>query len=99
PGGGASYTIQPGDTLIGIAARYGVDWTMIAEENQLREETLLQIGQVIRIPGVAGASAQNSSPPAQSVCLGSRSSMASPGKSLAPPMAWVSSTYCRSASS
>lgn len=67
PGGGASYTIQPGDTLIGIAARYGVDWTMIAEENQLREETLLQIGQVIRIPGVAGASAQNSSPPAQSV--------------------------------
>lgn len=67
PGGGVSYTIQPGDTLIGIAARYGVDWTMIAEENRLREETLLQIGQVIRIPGGAGASAQNSSPPVQSV--------------------------------
>jgi uncharacterized protein YkwD len=61
PGGGASYTIQSGDTLIGIAARYGVDWTSIAEENRLREETLLQIGQVIRIPGVATGGNQNSS--------------------------------------
>lgn len=61
PGGGASYTIQAGDTLIGIAARYGVDWTSIAEENRLREETLLQIGQVIRIPGVASSGNQNGS--------------------------------------
>lgn len=67
PGGGVSYTIQAGDTLIGIAARYGVDWTTIAEENRLREETLLQIGQVIRIPGVAGAGNQNGSPSAQTV--------------------------------
>jgi LysM repeat protein len=51
-GVGLNYTIQPGDTLIAVAARYGVDWTMIATENRLREETLLQIGQTIRIPGV-----------------------------------------------
>lgn len=50
--GTIDYTIQPGDTLIAIAARYGIDWTSIATENRLREDTLLQIGQVLRLPGV-----------------------------------------------
>ncbi len=56
-GGGLNYTIQSGDTLIAIAARYGIDWTLIAQENQLREESLLQIGQVIRLPGVQNVAA------------------------------------------
>lgn len=51
---GGAYTIQAGDTLIAIAVRYGLDWTMIAASNQLNESTILQIGQVIRIPGAEG---------------------------------------------
>lgn len=52
PGGGTNYTIQPGDTLIGIAARYGLDWTQIAQANEMHEEALLQIGQTLWLPGV-----------------------------------------------
>jgi len=52
PVDGLDYTISPGDTLIGVAARYGIDWTIIAQSNRLGENDLLQIGQVIRLPGV-----------------------------------------------
>ncbi|CAN5527823.1 hypothetical protein BH10CHL1_BH10CHL1_15800 [soil metagenome] len=52
PTGGIDYTIQPGDTLLAIAYRYGLDWVVIAESNKLTEDTLLQIGQTIHLPGV-----------------------------------------------
>ena len=52
PVAGASYTIQEGDTLFGISLRYDVSWTDIAAANGLTEDSLLQIGQVIKIPGV-----------------------------------------------
>jgi LysM repeat protein len=49
---GADYTIQAGDTLFGIAIRYGLDWNTVAAANGLGESSILQIGQVIRLPGV-----------------------------------------------
>ncbi|MFN8493483.1 MAG: LysM peptidoglycan-binding domain-containing protein [Caldilineaceae bacterium] len=52
PAEGLDYTIQSGDTLLAIAYRYGIDWTMIAEANKLHEDALLQIGQVLHLPGV-----------------------------------------------
>ncbi|MCB0060776.1 MAG: LysM peptidoglycan-binding domain-containing protein [Caldilineaceae bacterium] len=52
PAGGMQYQIQPGDTLLSIGLRYGVEWPMIAGASGLSEYSLLQIGQVIRIPGV-----------------------------------------------
>lgn len=52
PPGGTSYTIQPGDTLLSIALRYDVEWPVIAAANGLTEFSLLQIGQVIRLPGI-----------------------------------------------
>lgn len=52
PAGGMQYQIQSGDTLLSIGLRYGVEWPMIAGANGLSEYSLLQIGQVIRIPGV-----------------------------------------------
>ncbi|MCX6049883.1 MAG: LysM peptidoglycan-binding domain-containing protein, partial [Chloroflexi bacterium] len=52
PTGGIDYTIQPGDTLLAIAYRYGLDWVVIAESNKLSEDTLLQIGQTLHLPGV-----------------------------------------------
>lgn len=44
------YAIQGGDTLLGIAIRFGLDWQDIALANDMGENDLLQIGQVIRLP-------------------------------------------------
>ncbi len=52
PPDGMDYVIQPGDTLIGIGVRYGIDWPLIAAVNGLTADSILQIGQVIRLPGV-----------------------------------------------
>ena len=54
PAGGLDYAVQPGDTLLGIAIRYGLDWQDIAIANNLGEFDLLQIGQVIRVPSLGG---------------------------------------------
>lgn len=51
PPGGMDYAIRPGDTLLGVAVRYGLDWKRVAAINGLSENSLLQIGQVIRLPG------------------------------------------------
>jgi LysM repeat protein len=54
PTEGLDYEIIPGDTLLAIAYRYGLDWTVIARANDLHEDTLLQIGDHLRLPGVEG---------------------------------------------
>lgn len=50
--GGIEYTVSSGDTLIGIAEHYGIDWNDIATANRLGEYTILQIGMQLRLPGV-----------------------------------------------
>lgn len=62
PPEGIDYTVVAGDTLIGIGVRFGVDWPLIAAVNGLTEDSLLQIGQVIRVPG-----ANTPAPPAAQV--------------------------------
>lgn len=52
PAGGTDYAVQPGDTLLSIGLRYNTEWPVIATANGLSEFSLLQIGQVIRLPGV-----------------------------------------------
>jgi len=54
PPGGMEYTVAPGDTLWGIAVRYGLDWQDIAIANNLKENDLLRIGQVLRLPSPGG---------------------------------------------
>lgn len=54
PLGGMDYTISAGDTLLGIAIRYGLDWQDIAIANNMQENDLLQIGQVLRLPSIGG---------------------------------------------
>ena len=49
------YTIQEGDTLFGIALDNGLLWTTRAEANNLTEDSILQIGQTISLPGIATA--------------------------------------------
>jgi len=52
PAGGVDYTVRAGDTLLSIGLRFGIEWPVIATANGLSEYSLLQIGQVIRLPGV-----------------------------------------------
>ncbi|MBO9623381.1 MAG: LysM peptidoglycan-binding domain-containing protein [Sphingomonas sp.] len=46
-----SYTVKPGDTLSGIAARYGLDWHDLALDNGLANPNLIFAGQTIRLSG------------------------------------------------
>ena len=58
---GQTYTVRRGDTLSGIARRYGVSAWALAQANSLRNPSLIYVGQVLRIP-----SGGNPVPPAPS---------------------------------
>ena len=51
PPGGLDYTVQAGDTLLVIGLRHGLDWETIADANGLTGRSMLNIGQVLHIPG------------------------------------------------
>ncbi len=48
------YTVQPNDTLIGIAAEFGVKVETLAEANNLPPDAVLQVGQELIIPPPEG---------------------------------------------
>ncbi|MCS7260182.1 MAG: LysM peptidoglycan-binding domain-containing protein [Anaerolineae bacterium] len=60
--GGVTYVVQPGDTLIGIAARYGIPVTQLAAANGLRWNAWVYVGQRLIIPGATQAPALPSVP-------------------------------------
>jgi hypothetical protein len=45
-----TYTVKAGDTLIGIAARFGVNYQAITQLNAITDPSSLRIGQVLKIP-------------------------------------------------
>jgi D-alanyl-D-alanine carboxypeptidase len=47
----AVYVVQAGDTLAGIAARFGVSVESIVEVNGIADPTLIRVGQELVIPG------------------------------------------------
>jgi LysM repeat protein len=46
-----TYTVQSGDTLSGIAAQFGVRLESILKLNQITDPNVLEVGQVIVLPG------------------------------------------------
>jgi LysM repeat protein len=61
-----TYTVQRGDTLIGIASQHGVSVEQLMAANNIKDPSLIQIGQVLKIPGPdtsAAVPAQPSLPP------------------------------------
>ncbi|OGE86146.1 MAG: hypothetical protein A3J48_02285 [Candidatus Doudnabacteria bacterium RIFCSPHIGHO2_02_FULL_46_11] len=46
----ASYTVQPGDTLIEVSQKFQVYWMTIVSENELKSPYALRPGQILRIP-------------------------------------------------
>lgn len=55
---GATYTVKSGDTLSGIAARFGTTYQKIAADNGIANPNIIHPGQVLKING--GGSVQTS---------------------------------------
>lgn len=49
------HTVQPGETLGGIAAKYGVSYQQLARYNGISNPNLVRVGQRLRIPPSASA--------------------------------------------
>ena len=74
PAAGLDYVVQAGDTLSLIALRYGLDWEVVAQVNGITNTEVIEVGQVIRLPGVDEADAVNLLPaptPAAAAPVGS----------------------------
>ena len=54
------YRVQPGDTIDGIAARFGLTRSAVLQFNPLPNPDFILIGQELRLPGSAGASVGSS---------------------------------------
>lgn len=64
-GGTPSYAVQSGDTLSGIASMFGVSLESLISANGISNPDLIQVGQVLAIPGAAPVVDEPvSSPPA-----------------------------------
>lgn len=56
-GEGVSHVVQPGETLFGIAQKYGVDANAVAEANNIVNRNQLRVGQKLIIPGLTARQA------------------------------------------
>lgn len=56
----ATYTVKKGDTLGGIASKYGTTWQKLAADNNIRNANLIYPGQKITVPGSGGSSSKKS---------------------------------------
>lgn len=57
------YVVQPGDTLYGIALKYGVSVAALQEANGIADPALLQVGQELVIPAPSPEGAAPPRPP------------------------------------
>lgn len=76
------YAIQSGDTLLGIAIRFGLDWQDIALANDMGENDLLQIGRVIRLPMLNGGAQAESTGGTGGVVAGKKTHNVRTGETL-----------------
>lgn len=54
---GGKYTVVAGDTLSGIAQRYGTNYQTLAAMNGISNPNLIRVGQVLNVPGGAATPA------------------------------------------
>lgn len=52
----SSYTVKSGDTLSGIAAKFGTTYEALAQRNHIANPNTIYVGQVIRISGSSNSS-------------------------------------------
>ena len=65
PSGGTVHTVQKGETLSSIAAKYGTAYQKIAQYNGITNQNLIRVGQKIKIPAADQAATKT-------VAVGSR---------------------------
>ncbi len=58
---GGSYTVRSGDTVSAIAQRHGTTVSAIAAANNLRNASLIYVGQRLTLPGGSGSSSSSGS--------------------------------------
>jgi LysM repeat protein len=51
-----TYTVQPGDTLSGIAARFGTTVNTLVQLNGIKDPNLIYSGQILKLPGYSSNS-------------------------------------------
>jgi LysM repeat protein len=56
------YTVQPGDTLMSIASRFGVSQAALMSANNLANSNLIYVGQRLTIPGLPREAAREAAP-------------------------------------
>ncbi len=68
-GGSGTYTVQAGDTLSSIAARFGTNFEALAQINGIADPNIIEVGQVLRLSGAAsqGAASVAARRPAASI--------------------------------
>ncbi len=49
------YVVKPGDTLSEIAEQFGLDVATLMEVNEIEDDTAIQVGQKLQIPGSDGS--------------------------------------------
>lgn len=57
PVGSSTYVVQSGDTLSGIAAKFGTTYQYLAELNNISNPNLIWVGQVLKVTGSSNAPA------------------------------------------
>lgn len=70
PAGGLDYTVQPGDTLLAISKRFGVEVVVLMNANGISDARLLRAGQQLRIPGVSAGAPAPTPVPADAGAVG-----------------------------
>jgi lipoprotein NlpD len=84
------YRVQPGDTLVRIAANFNQDWRDLANWNQLSNPNHLEVGQVLRVsPPRSGQPVKPSAPapaPSSAVTKPSTASGAEPSGVTVQPV-------------
>jgi murein DD-endopeptidase MepM/ murein hydrolase activator NlpD len=61
-GGDATYVVQAGDTVYGIARNHGLDVTQLAERNGLAAPYTIEPGQELTLPGTAPTNLASAAP-------------------------------------
>ena len=64
PGGGSTYTVKDGDTLAGIASRFGVSLEDLRAANPNIDASKISVGQVLKLPVSPDAATAASPTPA-----------------------------------
>lgn len=67
--GGAVYVVVKGDTLSGIAAKYGTTYQALAQANGISNPNLIYVGQEIKIPGAGNGAVSSSGLKIQAVIV------------------------------